>query len=705
MAQGPQRRTAPQLQQTVVREFQGGWNTIDNELNLSPKFAHVLDNWMRAADGSMQVRYGYEFYADCGLEDESGEVLLTTDIINGVFFQGYLIVVDANGVIARVSSDNTGIRIWDDAIAATQPNAPTGWGVTNFVNFYSFGGKLILLNGSDKPLQIDNTITPICQYLVDPASGSNFAIPIASIGISDVGYSVLAGNVVTPTQLDISAKLESGVYSQNLNPDDAVSIDLSKITSTVNAAVTGLGVIRGSLVITYEDGLTIATLGITTTATDGTVVHTPSFDDGIALSGCVSQRTIVSLGNDMFLCDRVGVPSISRSSFGTLIPDRVSQYIEPELQSNISRLNTAEVANKIFAVFNPRERQYMLFMPKFTADTIPLPVDPITLMAPDNPNGMIFNIPNHNMDEGDQFTISGAIAVGMVDASVINTNLFVSSIVDKDNVLVNFDYELAQVYYNGGGPDVVLSYPNIETIGYIFTYNPKLQIQAWARFRGLKFAWGTSDIPGRVYFGNGRKVYRFGTVDDPISADRVNDYDVTWTNATQYNVGDLVLDTLDQVVFECLVANTSINTGTFDSDRAANPDNWVLSNGVPINFAWEWPWGDFGARANIKAIRGVKVEAQGTGEFTLNVFVDNLYKNRLDGTRTPVRSITFEPNEAGGFGAGTQPYGGGRRTREQKIWPIPVNCNTYKLRFEGSTTEPLRVVSVSLLYHKGGLAR
>lgn len=48
-----------------------------------------------------------------------------------------------------------------------------------------------------------------------------------------------------------------------------------------------------------------------------------------------------------------------------------------------------------------------------------------------------------------------------------------------------------------------------------------------------------------------------------------------WTNSTAYIVGNLVFDSNDRLVYECLVAHTSAATPTtFSQDRVANPSFW-----------------------------------------------------------------------------------------------------------------------------------
>ena len=61
--------------------------------------------------------------------------------------------------------------------------------------------------------------------------------------------------------------------------------------------------------------------------------------------------------------------------------------------------------------------------------------------------------------------------------------------------------------------------------------------------------------------------------------------------------------------------------------------------------------------------------------------------------------------DAGGFGVGMQSYGLGMRTREQFNIEYPFECQLAKLRFSGITTEPTKVIGVTLLYHLGSIYR
>src|SRR5678815_3289307 len=83
------------LQTTTVRSFEGGLNVSDTDLNMSPKFARILDNMERQTDGSLALRPGTRLFSS-DLWDVS------VDVINHTYFNGYVIAVQASGAWTKV---------------------------------------------------------------------------------------------------------------------------------------------------------------------------------------------------------------------------------------------------------------------------------------------------------------------------------------------------------------------------------------------------------------------------------------------------------------------------------------------------------------------------------------------------------------------------------------------------------------------------
>jgi hypothetical protein len=786
----PSRQQTKEYKTTTIRQFDGGWNVVDNELTLAPRFARIFDNVVRGSDGSVSVRPGYKLFKDLktGTVDSvvgapvsisttnndrrvvigivghpfandqhitihgvgssvngiPAEELNTThvvrvidansfdivvqslatstaaipvtisydqdtnliggDVVNGTFFQDCLILVTSVGEVVQIDSTGTASVIWNNAFAYAQAGNPPSWGATDFVSFNQFGGKLLAHNGRDKPLEIDTHGSPKVVFLGDPASGgSNAFVPIGQYGYTSNKFAIIAGIEDDPSLVQFSASSASGVWTGNPDPADAADVDLSKVTGAVDPEITGLTELRDKLLVCFRDSISIGTLGETKTIGTETI-HDPQFKDNVAQHGAVSHRSIVPLGGDVFMCDRVGVPSLAQSQLSNLyIPARVSDLIEPALQANINRLSDTTLAKKVFAVWNSQDRQYMLFMPKFDDEDVRAVEGDGLFFSEDLEDGeFIVRLFNHGLEADDPVIVAGAIDVGSNLAASINGTWSVSAVINDNYFVVSTSSTFDTSVLNGGGENITVQPLNQETLGYIYSYNPALKVRAWSRYRGMNFDWGTKTPGGFVYFGKGGKVYRLGSKLEPYYSDQLGDYDdAGWVRNTDYPVGRRVLD--DGVVYTVLVAHTSGNASLQD-DRTTHIDWWEVDTGLAIKFAWEWPWGDFDKRLKVKQVGAIFPDAYGSAEFTISIFVDQIYRSGV-GKLSPVRAMTFTGSDSGGYGSGFHPFGAGRRVREQLVWPVPLISKLIKLRITGAVKEALRVVAVSITYREGSMGR
>jgi len=104
------------LLDATIRDFSGGWNVVDNDLNLDTKFSKILENMQRGIDGSNSVRPGTELFA------ETEEHL--DEIINCEYYSNYIVCVGANGKVVRVDGAGTVDLIWDDNFASSLSGSP-----------------------------------------------------------------------------------------------------------------------------------------------------------------------------------------------------------------------------------------------------------------------------------------------------------------------------------------------------------------------------------------------------------------------------------------------------------------------------------------------------------------------------------------------------------------------------------------------------
>ena len=784
---------------TTIQDFSGGLSVVDNELNLDPKYAVVLENIGRASDGSMQPRYGTRLIYDGKDGDEiplTGATLTLTvtsgstfvkgqlnatgkatngghitfgaspttfgnlnniirgltygirvpadgssgsmsfsfhlrnvasfsgtysvfsatfdnhtlagEIVNAWYFQNYMILADDVGEIIAVDQEAVATELWKFSKFIQQsgadPHTNSGWRRTSYANADVNKSTMIIGNGADFPVIVDMNATVQCQYLVDPATGSNAGIPKAALLKTNSTFLTAVAPDKAAT-VRISAKNTNSVFTGNVDPDDAIDVDATQITTAVNPELRALNTIRDRLFVAFEDGSMLAQLGIYNSSGG----HTPNFTDIIAQVGCISQRTCVSLGNDIFMLDYTGVPSLTVSlNSGAFVPSRISDLIEPLLQKNIARLSERTLVRKAFAVWATRARQYMLFLPKYDPETLySLPANPILILN-DNVGKAEATIyfPSHGFEVGDQVLIADLfVSVGNLTYDQIAGTRKILRIINENYFVIETAAVTTVTADYTGGDRVTVRPIADETIGYIYHFNSGLRIKAWSIYRGLNFSAGFRSLLGEAYFCKGAKVYKFGSSADPIYTDQQGDYDYRhWSSGKSYVVGDRVLDEDTNTVYQCAVAHTASGS-SFSVYRDAHPVDWILDTGKAINWVWELPWADFAKRWSVKTLRYFMPNATGSGKMKVDMFVDQIYRNPKTRELAPARSMSFVAADAGGFGNGNQSFGGGRRVREELLWHVPLKAKLLKLRLTGAASEPLRIVGLSFIYQIGSYRR
>jgi hypothetical protein len=339
----PRRRET--IETTTVRDFGGGLNVVDNDLNLSSRFAKVLKNMFRAPDGSVQVRWGTRLFANI----RTVPSLSSDALLNMTYFNNRIIFVSAGGTIGSITSAGVITVHW------------TGWsaGIKSVANFAQFRGSLIIVNGIDKPVIMNNTFS--VSFLQDLATSSNINVPITRFVAAYGNYLVMAGDALNEDRVHISNKYASGTWFGDAPPNDATRIDLGSIITTGSQRITGLVGFRDKLLVSTASTMIPGTLGIY----DSSNAHTPDFKETIEQYGAISHRSMQSLGDDVYFADLVGVPALTRTVYNASIrPSRISQLIDPEIQDALGNITTLlGLEQNVFSVYNQAEGQYMLFIP------------------------------------------------------------------------------------------------------------------------------------------------------------------------------------------------------------------------------------------------------------------------------------------------------------------------------------------------------
>ena len=347
------RRTPPiktKLQNATISNFTGGWNAVDDDVNLSTRFSVISENMRRGTNDNQVARFGTDYFADVSS-------VVSGDLLNIAYYKGRLISVTDEGEVASVNGNGTPTAIWNTTIAAFLPGAPSGW--TNPIvraNFVPHKTELIIHNGLDKPLQVDENYA--VTYLQDPATGSNANVPIGKFATVVGNYHVVAGIVNNPTLVYIASVGTSGVFPGDPIPNDSISFDVGAYSPSQSDEIRGIHTYRNQLIIFFTEAAILFQLG----EYDESSVHTPISSDEVPAFGLLGQRAAVSMINDLIFMDISGVNSAKRNLFAGLIDTkRVSDLIAPAYQGNWTDHTSNEQQDETFALYNKLDNEVMLF--------------------------------------------------------------------------------------------------------------------------------------------------------------------------------------------------------------------------------------------------------------------------------------------------------------------------------------------------------
>lgn len=640
-------------------------------------------------------------------------------IVRIIYFNDFILVCTSSGEILRVAEDRSIQILWSFPIANSLGGSPPPWSRTDIIAFDYWSGSVILCNGHDKPLRIDYDETNKIDYLVDPAmSSSNVAIPVFDavksafryLSVHDTDNTVDDNRTVTR----ISAKNTAVVYSGSTDPGDAVDVDVSKMLASPNSRIVAYAIIKNNLMVIMPTSTVLLRLGNYVTAGSDSV-HEPIPNDTLSNFGTSAPNSVIEVGSDVFMLDFNGVPSARLSSLGdSIVPERVSQLIEPIISKHISRLSETTLRVRAFSTYDPKNKSIHFVLPRYDDDTaFSLDINPFVVNANNSGTKTVYvSIVGHCLEPGDPVLIAGVVDAGTPFAGYMNGAHTVVGVMSADVVVLEIysmptNVPTAQPQLIFGGDAVIVVPPNDESIVYLYHYVPSLKINCWSRFRTpRKLVSGCSTTTGSLYLADEEKLYRYGSLGSPMYGDLIGEFDAVWAISTAYTVGQRVQDPITKEVFDCTVAHTSAaSPNNMKLQRLANPPYWIASKGLPIYMEWELPWADFGNRQEMKMLQYIHIDASGNGEFTVELFVDNIFKTNALGQRIPARQTTFVGQDNTSQGYDIIPPNSIRRTREEFQWAIPLRFKLLKIRIASYSTDSIRINAISFLYQRGGLQR
>lgn len=344
-------RTANNILQDVTsRDFRGGLDVADSELNLTSKFARVLDNIVVGIDGSLEVRQGTALFADIASKS-------AWPIRNIKFFYQYIIVVNTRGEIFSVDIGGNVTAIWNPIIAAAKRVGLTIWSAAAFVAFLEFNGELLIMNGVDKPLHV--TISLLVDYLADLGSGSNINVPIGSICAAFANHVCIANGSI----MNVSERNAGGTYTGDAGVQFTNIFDFKPYVPSGDNEILGLYPFKNFLLVSFREYVIPVIFVEDATATPK-LNMTVQGSSVLKNYGAISPRVGQDIGEVELLADIVGVAALSLNYYTLILaPDRPSRYIDPILQPAINKLDSITLRNNAFSIYDRKLSTYTLFLP------------------------------------------------------------------------------------------------------------------------------------------------------------------------------------------------------------------------------------------------------------------------------------------------------------------------------------------------------
>lgn len=763
-------RVRSKMRTSTIREFGGGWNEIDAPVGLSTKYASVLKNWYRKADGSQSIRYGTKVFCFIGLTQSlhyplgtrrvtvAGTEAVGDAVVNGKSF-GFkfqaahtspsievtieVAVVTVGGTFtAAVYTDVAGspsaiIGTASPAVVISTPNiykfVPVpGTNLTNGTSYWvvftettttgNFTVNVVANQGGSIASGKRDVITTIADNQLTASADLQCLVNQLDYptdrNIKNIHY--LDGNIITVAKVgDVYSVDSDGVDSVIF--DDGIAASLAGAPSDWSSGFDhcSFAEIKGSLTIhngmdkpleVYDNSGTPAVRYLQDLAT-GSNVNTPigkyaaTVSDYLCVAGIADEAATVYIG--------------AKGTVGTFqgdpIPnDAVSLDLgayAPEDSKEIRGLSSFR--NYLFVHFLSATLQVILGEYDDTGTHIPRVNDTLQKF------GLLSyraNIPVVNdlifPDITGVNTIKRNVLSGEVEpdrlseliAPAYQNTVAALTQEQMDRLIFGVHDRLAGHYMLCVPTDTTEIDSRCRT--FVFTFNERMKVKAWSEFNGWGWQAACSSALGRVFFAQFTGIYQYGNeaFSEEYSGDFIDYWDYEWANNTPFIVDDRVIDPDDNSVWVCLIPHTSAVAGTFAADRTARPTLWEEYEGENINFDWELPWTDAGTRSRVKRLAFLHFDTQGNSQFDVDVFVDNIYKDEND-NYDPALTLNYTGGESFGYGGGDQPYGGGRNTRDERLWSHPVKFRLAKIRFHGATKLPLRVISITELYALGRYGR
>lgn len=283
----------------TLRDFSGGLQITENEQALKSKYSTKAVNVFGDSASAQDVRFGTKEFCD-----------LSANVLNFIYFRQHLICVLADGEVQKVDDDGTVTTIWSETIANALTGSPSGWtSGASYVDFAEFRGDLIVVNGQDKPIIIDENIT--VDYLQDIPTGSNTNTPISRFVETVSNFLVMAHVTNDELSIYISATGASGTWPGDAAPNDAISFNVGAYSGQSSSEIKAISSFKNFLIVFFDNYSILIQLG----EFDGTT-HTPQVVETYSNLGIINHKMAIATDTDLLFASRTGVYSAVKNVFG-----------------------------------------------------------------------------------------------------------------------------------------------------------------------------------------------------------------------------------------------------------------------------------------------------------------------------------------------------------------------------------------------------
>lgn len=651
----PVRRRQRDMRTAVVRDFSGGLNVADNDLNLSSNYASVLDNMTRQPDGSIGLRYGTKLFSDLGnkaaVTGDLPDNPLTTSAASNVVNISWT----AHGLLSGHSITLAGLTSFDgipdtelnDTHVVTRVDANNftfttttaataggtgGGGVSGTYSYDNqnitddlvytngFRGKAVAVSKAGEISLLDasgNSVIIWSEDIAQTVDSTAGWSTITFVSTTQIGSKLKVHNGIDkPVEIDIDAAAPCS-YMEDPGSGSNANTPIGRYCATVGSFHCVAGIATDPSVVSIsEEGSPNTFLG--DTPTGGGIIQAREIDiaNYVGTNNPVIRGIKEYRGQLLVFFDDVVVPlalgdSDTSGNHIITVGEPLEQHGSLSHHSIVSLGNDCLACDMIGVPSVQRGFLDQTFRPKRVSQLI----DPLIQASLD----------------------------GLSEGTL------------EDRVFSVYNVRLGQ--YMLFVPNNDAEGNTTETVCYVYTLIEELKVRAWARFTGWNFRCAGRSTLGRILLGKGKRVFVYGAPEDEYYADYIND-----------------------------------------------PDISVPADGEDISFIWELPWADFDKRANLKHLLYVKFDTRGGGTFTFRVYGDNILVD-LENVDAPLATTDFVGGDAGGFGDGDQPFGGGRNVADERLYEFPAKFMIAKIKISGTTNQKLQFVSLILYYLLGEIRR